>query len=65
MEKDDGIQVSHSSGDADYDIAMTACKIAVTQPVVVVGDYTDLLIVLQHHFMPSKHEIIQTSTKAH
>jgi hypothetical protein len=60
-----GIQVTHSLGDADYDIAMTACTIALTMPVVVVGDDTDLLILLQHHFSLSNHEAIylQTTTK--
>ncbi len=64
MEKT-GIQVQHSQGDADYDIAMSACNIALTKPVVVVGDDTDLLILLQHHFSPTVHETIflQTSTK--
>jgi hypothetical protein len=64
MEKVD-IKVKHSPGDADYDIAMSACTIAQTKPVVVVGDDTDLLIILQHHFTPADHETIymQTSTK--
>ena len=61
----EGIQISHSSGDADYDIVMTACTFAEMLPVVVVGDDTDLLILLQHHFTPRKHENIylQTNTK--
>ncbi len=48
-----GIQVQHSQEDADYDIAMSACNIALTKPVVVVGDDTDLLILCQHHFNPT------------
>lgn len=48
---------------ADYDIAMVACRIALTQPVVVVGDDTDLLILLQHHFSPINHEAIYLQTK--
>ena len=47
--------VSHSSGDADYNIIMTAC---------VITD-TDLIVLLQHHFIPRIHEnaYLQTSTK--
>jgi len=65
MMKQEGIQITHSSGDADYNIAMTACTAAVEQPVAVVGDDTDLLILLQHHFSASNHATIylQTSTK--
>jgi hypothetical protein len=65
MKKEEGIQVTRSSGDADYDIAMTACKIALTLLVVVVADDTDILILLQHHFSISNHETIylQTSIK--
>jgi hypothetical protein len=64
MEKDGGIQVRHSSGDADYDIAMSACAIATSQPVVVVGNDTDLIL-LQYHFNSANHQAIylQTSTK--
>jgi hypothetical protein len=65
MEKEGGIQVRHSSGDADYDIAMSACAIATSQPVVVVGNDTNLLILLQYHFNSANHQAIylQTSTK--
>ena len=48
MEKE-GIHLNKSSGDADYDIAMSACALAQTKPVIIVGDDTDLLILLQHH----------------
>lgn len=58
LEKEVTIQVRHSPGDADYDIAMSACTIALTKPAVVVGDDTDLLILLQHHFSPADHETI-------
>ena len=36
LEKKEGIQVTHSSGDADYDIVMAVCRTAITLPVVVV-----------------------------
>ena len=45
----EGIHLNKSSGDADYDIAMSACALAQTRPVIVVGDDTDLLILLQYH----------------
>ena len=46
---------SRSSGDADYNIIMTTC---------VITD-TDLIVLLQHHFIPRIHEnvYLQTSTK--
>ena len=65
MEKTGRIHVKHSPGDADYDIAVCACTVALTTPVVVVADDTDILMLLQHHFQPTVHENIylQTSTK--
>ena len=48
MEKE-GIHLNKSSGDADYHIAMSACALAQTRPVIIVGDDTHLLILLQHH----------------
>lgn len=50
-----GIEVPHSSSDADYDIVAIACKIAMKRPVTVVGDDTDLLILLLHHLRPVHH----------
>ena len=59
-----GVQVKHSSDDADYNIVMSACDIALTTTVVVVGDDTDLLVLLQHHFNPGNSAVfLQTSTK--
>lgn len=65
MQKEEGIEVKHSPGDADYDIAIHACTLALTTQVVVIADDTDVLILLQHHFSPSEHKTIymQTSTK--
>ena len=59
------IKVKHCKGDADYDIAITACTLARTKPVVVVGDDTDLLVLLQHHYNPAEHEtmFLRTHTK--
>ena len=36
-----------------------------SHPVVVVGDDTDLLILLQHHFIPGEHQVVylQMTTK--
>ena len=41
-----GIQTKHSKGDADLLIATTAIEVAETHPVVVIGDDTDLLVLL-------------------
>ena len=64
LEKCPNVQARHSPGDADYDIAMSACAVALAQPVVVVAEDTDLLVLLQHHFIPGKHQALffQTSS---
>ena len=59
---EEDIQVKQSSGDADYDIAMSVCSLAETGSVVVVGDDFDLLILLQYHFKPGKHSSIYLQT---
>ena len=65
LENCPNIQVRHSEGDADYDIVMSACTVAMSHPVVVVGDDADLLILLQHHFIPGEHQAVylQMTTK--
>ena len=65
MKKEGHIQIENSNADADFNIVMFACTVAITRPVVVVGDDTDLLIVLVHHFSPTLHKAmyLQTSTK--
>ena len=63
MEKE-GISMKQSAGDAEYDIAMSACALARMKPVVVVGDDTDLLILLQHHFNPDEHQSIYLQTRS-
>ena len=61
----EGLQVKFSKAVSDYDIAMTACDAAQTVPVVVVGDDTDLLVLLLNHFDPDSHNptYLQTSSK--
>ena len=59
-----GIEVQHSGGDADYDIVSTACTMACRRYVTVVGDDTDLLVLLLHYLSPSHHVIfLQTTSK--
>ena len=54
MEKVDSLKVKHSPDDADYNIALSACTIALTESVVVVApslithDITDLLPLSNH-----------------
>ena len=50
-----GVTVHHSAGDADYDIVSAACSMAKRRSVAVVGDDTDLLILLLHHLTPRHH----------
>ena len=42
----------HSAGDADYGIMSTACTMAKRRSVAVVGDDTDLLVLLLHYLSP-------------
>lgn len=59
-----GVKVKHSTGDADYDIVSKACAIATTRPVIVVGDDTDLLILLLHHLNEIHYTVfLQTTSK--
>ena len=44
-----GISVKHSDGDADVDIISSALNVANTCPVTLLGEDTDLLIVLLWH----------------
>lgn len=64
MEKH-SMQVKYSTDDADYDIVMTACQSALSTLVVVVGEDTDLLILLLHHLDPDVHDTVymKTNTK--
>ena len=58
------IELHHSGGDADYDIASTACTMAKRRSVAVVGDDTDLLVLLLHHLRPRHHVIfLQIASK--
>ena len=44
-----GFRVVHSNGDADLLIVQTALQIALNKDTVVVGDDTDLLVLLCYH----------------
>ena len=44
-----GISVKHSDGDADVDIISSALTVANTCPVTLLGEDTDLLIILLWH----------------
>ena len=59
-----GVKVEHSSADADYNIVSTACTMAMRRSVTVVGEDTDLLVLLVHHLTPQHHAIfLQTATR--
>ena len=59
-----GIKVQHSATDADYNIVSTACPMAKRRSVTIVGDDTDLLVLMLHHLSPSHHDIfLQTASK--
>lgn len=57
------IQVQHAEGDADYDIVISACTISMTQHVAIVGEDTDLLMLLLHHHDPHNLVFMKTSTR--
>ena len=60
-----GVELHPSADYADYDIISTACSMAMKRSVLVVGDYTDLLVLLLHHFSPRHHVIfLQTASKS-
>lgn len=65
MQKYKDIDVKYAVGDADYDIVSSACNIAQQNAVIVVGDDTDLFVLLQHHYSPASHQpmYLQTSNK--
>ena len=52
-----GIKVQHSASDADYNIVSTACTMAIRISVTIVGDDTDLLVLILHRLSPSHHDI--------
>ena len=52
---DSGIKVKHSDGDADSDIIFSALTQASKSSITVVGEDTDLLILLLWHYDPSRH----------
>ena len=47
------IKVNHASGDADL-IVQTALKAAKAYPAVLIGEDTDLLVLVMHYFMNEK-----------
>ena len=55
------LQAIQSSGDADLLIVQTAIKSAATRPTVVIGEDTDLLILLLHHVNEDCQRILFTS----
>ena len=65
MEQVDSVRIQYSSGVADYDVVRSACTIAQDKPVIVVGDETDILILLLRNFRPDQHHnmYLQTSSK--
>ena len=58
-----GVRVLHSKGDADSLIARTALEYAAAKPTVVVGEDTDLLMLLLHHATQSMKPIFFRSEK--
>ena len=51
----------YTEGNVDHMLSGKAVPVlSMTRPLVVVGDDTDLLVLLQHHFYP-EHNAVQTS----
>ena len=55
LSNDSGHTVYHSSGDADCLIVKTAFESAQNTNTVLIGDDTDLLVMLIHHAEPNGH----------
>lgn len=55
--EDDGIKVRHASGDADVLIVLTAIESAQHHDTVLIGEDTDLLILLLHHIKDAKNNV--------
>ena len=55
--------VVYSKADADLDIVLAAIDCAKTKATAVVGEDTDLLILLAHHACPDTHDIVFFRTK--
>ena len=53
--------VIHSKADADFHIVKAAVESAKTKTTVEIGEDTDLLTLLAHHFNPGRKKIIFTS----
>ena len=61
-----GIQTSHAIGDADLLIVLTAVKCSMSRHTVLVGDDTDLLVLLCYHASPLSMPIyFHPSPKSH
>lgn len=52
-----GVMALHAESDADLKIVMTALECAVTASTIVIGEDTDLLILLLHYSNESHEEI--------
>ena len=59
-----GLEVHQAEGDADWQIVSCTLQKATTRPCILIGDDTDLLVMLLYHTKPSHHPIfMQTSAK--
>ena len=54
--ENEGIKVQHASGDADLPIVAAALEIASKTSVTVVGEDTDLLVLLLYHYVITSHK---------
>ena len=58
-----GINVTHAQGDADYDIVMSACRLAETETsVTIVCDDTDILVLILYYINPCTQQIIMKTS---
>lgn len=56
--------VKHAVTDADYDIVLSACNTALQNAVLVVGDDTDLFVILQYHFSATTDQVMYLQTSS-
>ena len=60
----DCIRIKHADGDTDLMRALTGVQCAILGVTYVIGEDTDLLVLLCHHAQPEMHELVYRSDKS-
>ena len=60
-QQENGIYVQHATGDADLLIVQTAINYTETNDTVIIGEDTDLLVLMCYHYDTHKHNLFFVS----